>query len=254
MRSILQTPTGSITTTTTNTPVVQHNNKTSHDDPVIVAEGFAQVIDKDGRDDKPEEIATPGLPEEEDVDENRRQIRTSNTYTNHTTPIGLTTSATASTATPTLRGEREVQSRKQIEISKSYTRSKPKDTILTPNKQGDQIQEKQGIKISNKQHSHADNSTTKGVILPHKLSSVRHHHHQHPKTGTTWPHYANPVARRPTHPRFNPILNNPRFPPERMNYSSEYNLNFTWPRDGHVGWTSQDPAPGTTGSQQLDYI
>ncbi len=251
MRSILQTPTGSITITT-NTPVVQHNNMTSHDDPIIAAEGFAQVSNKDGRDDKPEEIAAPGLPEEDDVDENRRQIQTSNAHTNHTTPIGLTTSATANAATPTLRGEREVQSGKQIKISKSYTRSKPKDTILTTSKQGDQILEKQGIKISNKQHPHVDKSTTEGVILLHKPSSVRHNH-QYSKTGTTWPHYANPVA-RPTYKRFNPILNNPRFPPEQMKYSSEYNLNFTWPRDGRVGWTSQDPAPGTTGSQQLDLI
>ncbi len=226
-----------------NTHEAQHNNMDSHDH--IIIDGFANVSIGNGRGDKPEEIAAPGLPEE-DADENRRQIQTSNAHTNHMTHIGLMTSATVNAATPTQRREREVRSGKKNEQSKLYTTSNPKDTILTPNKQGNQIREKQGIKLSRKQHPSVDHSTTEGAILLHKPSSIRHHH-QHSKTGTTWPHYANPIARRPTHQRFNPILNNPRFPPVRMKYSSEYNMNFTWPRDGCVGWTSRDQAPEATG-------
>ncbi len=251
MHSILQTPTGS---RTTNTPVV-HNNKTSHDDSVAVAEGFAQKNYKGELDDEPKEDTATGLHEE--VDQHIRQIRTSNAYADRTTSMGLKPSAPAN-ATPTLR-KRGVQNRKRIEISKSYTSSKPKpqtglmhsvpkdNTILAPNEQRDHTPETRRIKVPNEQ-PHANNLATKGVISLHKSSAV-HNHQRSSKIGTTWPHYANPVARRPTHPQSNPILNNPRFPPGRMKYCSEYNLNFTWPRDRGAGWAYQDPTPGATGSQ-----
>ncbi len=244
--------------------MVVHNNKTSHDGSVIISEGFNKdVNDNNGgkRGDEPEEenaaapaapaaLAAPDLHKEEEMNQSIRQIQAPNMQHNiRTTPMRLKTSSSPASITPT-QHKRGVQNRKQIKTPQSYNRSKskpstglkhyvPKDTIVTPNKQGDQIQGKQRMKIlTEQQHDH---SATKGLL--HNSSPVYHHHYSS-KMGTTWPHYANPVARKPSHLRFNPILNNPRFPPERQKYCSEYDGSFTWPRNRNAGWTSQDREPG----------
>ncbi len=238
VHSILQTPT--VSRTATITSVVHNNNKTSHDDPIAVAEGFAQKNYAGKLDGEPKEDTATNLREK--VDQHGRQIRTSNVYADRTTSVGLKTSAPAN-ATSTPR-KRVAQNIKKIEISKSATRSKPfkppigpmhsvpKDNaILARNEQRDHhTPEIRRIKAPNEQ-PHADHSATKGVVSLSESSAVHSHHQWPSKFRTTWPHYANPAARRPTQPQHNPILNNPRFPPGRMKYCSEYDLNFTWPRD-----------------------